>query len=168
MSELFVNCREYLADSFTDKWQPHLFICQSPWLVLQFEMTVLPESLAAILSGEKTLKHFTCQNPYYNPQNVKRVIKAIFFESQFFSLSFILSGLNRLAVVDFTCPRQKLKWSLEIRVIEFHSVWFSWDCFVVYRFTFIPCCYFSFAFLTGEKYSRDTYSIQDTHCQGTS
>lgn len=36
-SELFVDCWVLLAHSFTNVWQFHLFVCQSPWLVLQHE-----------------------------------------------------------------------------------------------------------------------------------
>lgn len=94
MSELSVNCREYLADSSTNTWQLHLFICQSPRLQLQFEVTAILKSLPAILSEEKNLKHFTCQNPYYNPQNVKCVNQGYFLwkSESFVPLSFILSG----------------------------------------------------------------------------
>lgn len=52
VSELFVNCREYLADSFPKHDNPTCSFASLPGLCYTLEMTVLPEILAAVVAHE--------------------------------------------------------------------------------------------------------------------
>lgn len=72
MSELFVNWREHLADSFTNIWQSHLFVCQSPWLMLQYGADSTPWEFGCCLDRRgKTWNTCLVKNPHYDPENVK-------------------------------------------------------------------------------------------------
>lgn len=109
MFELFVNWREHLADSFRSVWHPHLFICLSLWLVLQYGSWLYSLTVCLLSWQErkekKNLKDLQLSKP--TSQSPKREInksqKCVFFETPericfrfiiyyfCFDLSFLLS-----------------------------------------------------------------------------
>lgn len=75
MSELFVNWREHL-DSFTNIWQTHLFVCQSPWLVLQYGADSTPWEFGCSLDRRGK----TCSNT----QDVQPINQGYVFSLKYF------------------------------------------------------------------------------------
>lgn len=111
MSELFVNWREHLADSFTNIWQPHLFVCQSPWLVLPYGADSTPWEFGCCLDRREKFETLVLSKPTLQSSicttNKSRLC---FLWKGFFSLSHSFFSQFSAVLQKPTCYVQMSNW----------------------------------------------------------